>query len=285
MTSATSTRPARAYSLAQLTVLSLGPPEIVAVAAQAGYSHAGIRLLPAAPGGTAYPLMNDAAQLRETLAVLRDTGVQVFDLEIIRLGERFEAGDYRAFFEVGQQLGAKAVLVGCDDPDPARLAQSYAALCEAARPYGLTADVEFMPWTAVRNAADAVAVVEAAGRPANAGILVDGIHFGRLHTTLDEIRALPREWLHYAQMCDAVAGTDFSDADLIHTARCERLLPGEGTVDLKGLFEALPADLPVSVEIPHDVRAPQLGALEWARQTLAATRQRLEGDGARCPAP
>ena len=142
-----------------------------------------------------------------------------------------------------------------------------------------------MPWTAVRNAADAVAVVEAAGRPANAGILVDGIHFGRSHTTLDEIRALPREWLHYAQMCDAVAGTDFSDAELIHTARCERLLPGEGTVDLKGLFEALPADLPVSVEIPHDVRAPQLGALEWARQTLAATRQRLEGDGARCPAP
>ena len=37
MTSATSTRPARAYSLAQLTVLSLGPPEIVAVAVS--YTH------------------------------------------------------------------------------------------------------------------------------------------------------------------------------------------------------------------------------------------------------
>lgn len=267
----------RAYSLAQLTVLALAPPQIVAVAAQAGYSHAGIRLLPAAPGTTAYPLMDDAAQLRETLAVIRDTGVQVFDLEIIRINEHFRASDYAAFFEVGQRLGAQAVLVGCDDPDHARLGQSYAALCEAARPYGLTADLEFMPWTTVKNAAQAVAVLDAAGRPANAGILVDSIHFGRSHTTLADIRALPRPWLHYAQMCDAEAGTQFSDAQLIHTARCERLLPGEGTVDLPGLFGALPADIPVSVEIPHEVRAPQLGPLEWARQALAATRRLLEG--------
>jgi len=37
----------RAISLAALTVLELTPPELVTCAAQAGFSHIGIRLLPA----------------------------------------------------------------------------------------------------------------------------------------------------------------------------------------------------------------------------------------------
>ena len=268
--------PARIYSLAQLTVLEAAPPTLVRIASQAGYDGAGLRLLPATPGGVAYPLMDDAAQLRETLAVLRDTGVQVFDLEIIRLNADFNVNDYRAFFETGQQLGAQAILVGADDPDPARLAQSYATLCETAQPYGLSANLEFMPWTQVRNAREAMAIVQAAGSPANAGVLIDSLHFGRSHTTVDDVLALPRSWLHYVQVADAQAGTHFSVAELTQTARCERLLPGEGSINLEGLLNALPSELPVSIEIPHAVRSAELGPLEWARLTLQATRQWLE---------
>ena len=62
-------------------------------------------------------------------------------------------------------------------------------------------------------------------------------------TTLDELRALPRAWLHYAQICDGPVPGPTTTEGLIHAARCERLLPGEGGLDLRGTFAALPADI------------------------------------------
>ena len=86
--------------------------------------------------------------------------------------------------------------------------------------------------------------------------------------------------MHYIQICDAPAEVPATTEGLIHTARCERLLPGEGGIDLARLFTTLPKDLPISVEIPNDKRAPELGAQEWARQALVASRTMLERLGA-----
>ncbi|MGX1319352.1 hypothetical protein AB7M17_002805 [Bradyrhizobium sp. USDA 377] len=44
------------FSLAALTALELTPPQSIEVAARCGYDHVGLRLLPATPGGVAYPL-------------------------------------------------------------------------------------------------------------------------------------------------------------------------------------------------------------------------------------
>jgi sugar phosphate isomerase/epimerase len=265
----------RRYSLAYLTAASLSVPQMLVAAAQLGYATVGLRLQPNAPGAPHQPLLGDAALLREALAVQRGTGVGVFDLEIIRLAEGFDPAACRPLLDAGAALGAKAVLVAGDDPDPARLADSYARLCAYMQPYGLTADLEFMPWTAVPNAQAALRTVSAAGHPANAGILVDALHVARSDTTLDDLRAIPPGLLHYAQACDAADGTGFTTEQLVHTARCERLLPGEGVIDVAAIFAALPGDLPVSVEIPHHLRAPLLGDVEWARQALAATRSVL----------
>jgi sugar phosphate isomerase/epimerase len=218
---------------------------------------------------------------RETLAAQRDTGIGVFDLEIVRIGAGFDPGAYLPLLEAGAALHAKAVLVAGDDPEPARLAAGYARLCELMAPFGMSADLEFMPWTAVPDAKAALRVVDAAGRPPNAGILVDALHVARSGTTPEDLRAIPRELLHYAQICDAPSaarlGRAFTVEEMIHTARCERLLPGEGDIDLRAIFAALPADLPVSVEVPHETRLAQLGQTEWARQALAASRRVLEG--------
>ena len=99
------------FSLAYLTQLDLPPAQAIAVAARTGYQFVGLRLLPAAPGGMAYPLMDDPRGRAETLAAIRNTGVGVFDLELIRLDPTFRASDYLSFFEVGAELGAKAILV------------------------------------------------------------------------------------------------------------------------------------------------------------------------------
>ena len=267
----------RTYSLAYLTANASTVPQAVRIAVELGYAYVGLRVQPNGPGAPYQTLIGDAAVLRETQAVMRDTGVGVYDLEIIRIGEHFNVTDHAALMDIGQTLGAKAVLVAADDTHEQRLADNYARLCEAMRPYGLTGDLEFMPWTAVKDAKSAMRVIDLAGRPSNAGILVDALHFGRSTTTLADIAAIPRELLHYAQICDAPAGLNFSHEELIHTARQERLLPREGTIDVTGLFATLPQDLPVSIEIVNLARSQPIGDLAWAKLALDAS-QRVLGD-------
>ena len=265
----------RTYSLAYLTANASTVPQAIGIAAELGYAYVGLRVQPNGPGAPFQTLIGDVAVLRETQAVMRDTGVGVYDLEIIRIGEQFKVSDHAALMDIGKTLGAKAVLIAADDANESRLADNYAALCDAMRPYGLTADLEFMPWTAVKDAKSAMRVVELAGRPSNAGILVDALHFGRSTTSLQDIAAIPREWLHYAQMCDAQAGLNFTTEALIHTARQERLLPGEGNIDVTGLFATLPQDLPVSVEIVNLERSKPMGDKAWAELCLNATKKAL----------
>jgi sugar phosphate isomerase/epimerase len=259
----------RKYALAQLMALPYSPPQMVQLAADTGCMGVGIRLLPTTPGGLSYPLQDDPAMLRETLARMAATGVKVLDLEVLRINERFDLGSYGSFLETAQKLGARHILVACDDPDESRMAASFAALCEAATPYGLTADLEFMPWTDMRDVQAAARICRAAAQP-NGGILVDALHFGRCGSTLDDIRSLPREWLHYAQICDGPVPGPTTTEGLIHAARCERHLPGEGGLDLHGLFAALPADITVSLEVPSDSRAPVMGYEAWTRTVMGA---------------
>ena len=74
--------------------------------------------------------------------------------------------------------------------------------------------------------------------------------------------------LRYMQLCDAKPGRPADMQEIIRQARGDRLLPGEGALDLRGLLRALPADLPISVEIPC---AQPMPPLERARKALQAT--------------
>ena len=266
----------RIYSMAYLTSHRCTPPEAVRTAAANGYAYVGLRLWPNAPGAPQQFLLGKPEVLRETVPAQNDTGVGVFDLEIIRIGAQFDPHTWDALYDAGAALKAKAILVAGDDTDEARLTANYARLCEVMKPYGMTADLEFMPWTAVPDAKSALRIVNNAGKPANAGILVDALHFGRSATTLSDIRAIPRELLHYAQICDAQAGLNFTTEQMIHTARCERLLPGDGNIDIQSLFDALPADLPISVEVVNFEREKTANPMAWAATCIAASRPFFE---------
>lgn len=261
----------RLLSLAHLTALDVAPPALVRLAARTGFDRVGLRLLPASPGGLAHRLADDPAALRETRAAIAETGVGVFDLEIIRIGEGFDAAAHEGVFAAGAALGARAVLVAGDDPDEGRLTAQFAALCDVAAPYGLTCDLEFMPWTAVADARGALRVVTAADRP-NGRVLVDALHVARSTTTLADLAALPPARLSYVQICDAPAAIPPTVDGLIHDARCARLLPGGGAIDLAGILAQLPADLPVSCEVPNDLRRAEMGTEAWVGAVFAAAR-------------
>ena len=264
------------FSLAALTALELAPPALVGVAASCGYDHVGLRLLPATPGGIAYPLMEDEAKLRETIARLDATGVTVADLEVVAIRPETEIAAFAAFFETGARLGAKHILVAAYDPVLSRFADRFAGFCEAAAPYGLTGDLEFMPWTAVPDLGTARQIVEQVGQ-ANAGLLIDALHFDRSKSPIGDIAKIPAGRLHYWQLCDAPAERPATTDEMLHTARAERMFPGEGGLDLVSLVRAMPADIAISIEVPTtalaktmDANARATRALEAAQRVIAA---------------
>lgn len=259
-------------SLAFLTTYDVGPVEAVTIAANTGYDMVGLRFLPAAPTEGAYPVMTDPALQREVAAALADTGVQLADIEIVRLKPDTDVAGFQAFCALGQRFGARNVLVAGDDPDHARLSDTFGRFAELAARHGLTADLEFMPWTGVKNLAAARAIVENAGAE-NGGVLIDALHFDRSDSTLDDIRALPAKRIHYAQLCDGPVPYDPSDEGLIHIARAERMLPGTGGIDLVGMVQALPADTVLSVEVPMHTTARTQSAETRARAAIEASRR------------
>ncbi|MET0783792.1 MAG: sugar phosphate isomerase/epimerase, partial [Leifsonia flava] len=76
--------------------------------------------------------------------------------------------------------------------------------------------------------------------------------------------------------CDAPGEIPATTAGLIHTARFERLFPGEGEIDMLGILEALPSGIPYALEIPRAMLVAQVGAKEHARRALAAARHHLD---------
>lgn len=262
------------YSLAHLTALSLSPPALVDAAASAGYRYVGLRLTRVTPQEPHYPLATDPALLRSTKARLAATGVDVLDIELARIGPRDEPRDFLSVLEAGAELGARHVVTQLPDPDPVRKVDHFTELCDLARPFGLTLDLEFPSWTETADLTEAVRVLRAADRP-NAGILIDVLHFARSGSSVAELRDLPREWFHFAHVCDAPPEIPAGTAEIIHTARFQRLFPGEGGLDVAGVLAALPPDIPYALEIPRATLVAQVGAGEHARLALAAARRHL----------
>lgn len=260
----------RALSLAALTVLELSPPEMVTCAAEAGYAHVGLRLLPATDSEPTWPVIGDTPLARELERRLADSGVRTLDIEIFRLQPETAVARYRPALETGARLGAKHVLVAGNDPDEARLTERLAALCDLGAALGLTFDLEPMPWTDVKDLRQAARIVEGT-RQANAGVLIDPIHFDRGGNRPEDIAAVPPERLHYAQLCDAPAGRPQDVPTLLHQARAERLMPGDGGLDLSGILRALPSALPLALEVPLQTLARTVPALERARRIRAKT--------------
>lgn len=262
------------YSVAHLSALTLSPPELVSAAADAGYDHVGIRLTRVTPDEPHYPIATDPALLRETKARLADTGVRVLDIELARVGPHDDPRAFQRYLEVGADLGARHVITQLPDANRDRKTEHFALLCDLARPLDLTIDLEFPSWTETPNLTEATYVLRNADR-VNGGMLVDLLHFARSQSSVAELRALPREWFHFAHVCDAPARVPTTVEGLIHTARYERLFPGEGGIDVRGILAALPPSIPYALEIPRASLTAQIGERECLRRALTATRAHL----------
>ena len=65
-------------------------------------------------------------------------------------------------------------------------------------------------------------------------------------------------------------------AEILRQARNERRFPGEGDCDLLGLLKALPANIPLSLEIPTVKLLEQgVSGLDRAKMAIDRTRELL----------
>lgn len=259
-------------SLSYYTVPNLTPPEVVNVAALSGCQHVGLRLLGGQPGDNDMPLLTDAGLRRQTRVSMIDAGITALDANTARIVPETDTNAFLPFLDVAAELGARHVLTTADDPEGGRLVDNLLALGDAAIERDLTIDLEFVPWLSICNVLSAADLIRRCKHSA-IGIAVDALHFCRSGSEVRDLHDLPSSWFRYLQICDAPQLLSAPGRDeLIHEATKERLLPGEGVIDLAGLIRALPSSLPLAIEIPQSTLSATLDDLERVARAVKATR-------------
>ncbi len=262
------------FSLAHLTVMGCPPPEMIYIAARAGYDYVSVRtIFMGLPGEPNYGLAHNPDLLAQTRRALDTTGIRLHDIELARVKEGIDPASYVPEFEVAARLGARAVLSSIWTSDRAFYLDTFAAICDLARPFGLTVDLEPVPIAGVHDLAGAVDVLRTVQRP-NAGLMIDTHHFHRARDNPADLAALPREWFHFAQICDASAEIPTDREEMIHVMREARLYVGEGGIDIASILHAMPR-IPYSIELPHLEHVHETGYAEHAFRCLETAKAYL----------
>lgn len=244
-----------ALSLANLTVGRTPQAELVRAAGAAGFGKVGLLLASATGQPLEHEVLGSQAAVRELQSALRDTGVRVFDVEALVLSPRMDLDRCRAVLELGAELGATQVTALGAEPatgeDPLGADQRvelFGRLCDEALQFGLTVGVEFMLYRDIRTWVDALQMIEAAGR-ANAGLVLDVLHFFRGGSSPEELSRIPATRIACVQLSDChgvVRGVDALPAE----ARTDRLHLGQGAIPLEAILDRLPAEVQLVIETP-----------------------------------
>jgi len=152
----------------------------------------------------------------------------------------------------------------------AHAAADFAALCDAARPYGGRMCLEFMgPAVQVRDVRTGWELVELANRP-NGGLLIDTFLFHQGESSLDDIDVVPAEKVFSVHVADAKPKPK-AELNMLE----DRLFPGEGAVGMVSLIARLLRHgyagwWTVELFNPNYAKADPLAVAKKARETTEA---------------
>lgn len=262
------------YSLAHLTLIGCTPPELVYIAARAGYDAVSPRFIPMNVPGEFSQSPVDKSQVQATKTALKTTGLKVLDVEIARITEDCDPRGFERALELGGELGAERMIMSAwtkSRGDRNFLVDVYAETCDLAEPYGLTVDLEFPSFSRLRTLDEALDIVRAADRP-NSGILVDTLYLHLSRVDIGELIHVPPELLHFLHISDCLPGIADTREGMIQLARDARLYPGEGWIDFAGIIERIPP-VDYSIELPNQSRLAELGYEEHARRCLTHAKR------------
>lgn len=256
-------------SLAAGVLPEFPPDAIVAAAAAAGYRASGIWFDP--------ETWTDATT-RRVRSELEAGALIPLDIEVvwIRPGRTVE-DSARRLIAAGGELGARNVLIVSANPILADTQHQFGELCELAAAAGMRAVFEFLMISEVKTLAQALELVRGVGHPVG-GVLVDALHLRRCGAAPEDLVGLEPALFPYAQLCDGPA--EISEPTYqawLEDAIDGRSAAGEGSLPLARLLKALPAGIPLSLEVRSrryreryaDPAARAAAVLEQTRRFLA----------------
>lgn len=258
------------YSLA-----AVPPPLRYAAAAQAGFTGASV-------------LWHELSGRREAgeglsavKAEFKAAGLSAPQLEIISLPG---AAGLATFEAMARDIAETAAALGCEvvhaaalDPSatPQDLVEGLGLLAHACARQGLTCGIEFVPFlTGVPDLEGAQRLVRAVGQ-ANAGIVMDSLHFFRSGAQWAALGDLRPGEVVALQVNDGPA--ERPNDDYHAEAMGLRRLPGDGAFDLTRFLAVLAArgtTVPLTAEVVSKV-LDALPPAEAARRMAEATRRLL----------
>lgn len=242
----------RPIGIDHLTALSLEPLTFLGAAGEAGFASVSLRTIHITGG---VPLWHEARiDVRGIQRVTQEYGTAVHAIEAVAINASLSQNvrSLAAQLEQGAALGAALLYSFIDDEDLSRASDTLGELVLTAREFGLGTLIEPMPYRSVGTLAQATQIASNAGAD---GVVVDALHAMRGGTDAADISKLDAAQLRVLQLCDAPRlaprATPSSGLHaLMHEARYDRRLPGEGELPLTEFVAAMPADALFTIEAP-----------------------------------
>ena len=226
------------WALAAGCVPDADPWDIPRIAASAGFLSSGMWVDPK----TSW----DKAALSKTKLSLRETGIQLVDVEAAWLETSDRANDsHKSIIEAGLELGARNLLVVSRHEEYQASVSQFLDICNMAQDQ-LRVCIEFGEFTSIKSLGSAKKFIEDVNHP-SAGILIDLMHLNRAGDILPKIES---SLFPYIQACDFWQSSALkSGTDYITAAVDERCCLGEGEASVSEVSEVCNSEADVSLEI------------------------------------
>ena len=260
----------------QLNAVGVTPAVFIGIAADNDchrvtvFGFDGGRVLPRANSGLTYPTTLTADMKDEALRVMADRDVAIDGVEFFPLVADVDFELYKPALAMAAELGASRAVTHIFIEDDSLVVDRLGEFCDLARAEGLKVTSEFCPLTPGNPSLErAVWLVDQVGAD-NFGIGVDMLHVVRSGATAADLAALDPRYFGVVQVCDAF-GTGVS-SDYIKDVH-NREVPGQGDLPLRDLLNAVPAAMPIEVEVPAaHRRAAGVTPAEHVRDVVAGAR-------------
>jgi sugar phosphate isomerase/epimerase len=268
----------RRLGIENLSTFGMDPAALVRLAAQLGCGHVSLNLGRAAnplDAATAPPLRGDPGLCAAVARELAESRVALSLLEGFALLPQV-APDWDADLDIAARLGARAIGAVSLERDIGRTCDEFARLAEAAAARGLLVATEVGAGV-LRTLERCLAALDAVAHPGLV-LLIDTMHFFRSGATVEQLAAIDPARIGHVQLCDVPMPALI--AEYMEEALYERRCPGDGDLPLGAFMAAIPATVPIGLEVPIRSEAcagvsaqPRLArCVEAARALLCAPR-------------
>ena len=226
------------------------------------------------PGEPNFALAENKELLRQTKKALADTGVKLLDIELARICDGVDPKRYLPAMEVAAELGGRHVLSSIWTSDRNFYIEKFGEVCDLAKQFGLTVELEFVPIACVNDLAGALDVLRSVKR-ANAGLMIDIHHFHRSRDKVEDLDAVSREWFRFVHLCDAPKEIPTEKDEMTRILREARLYVGEEDgINVASILNRIP-EVPYSIELPNLARMKEMGCAEHAFRCIESAKKYL----------